>query len=334
MPADLRAHLRVPEELFNVQTRMYATYHVTDPETFFRRADLWTVPTTAGSQQTLPNEAYYVEMRMPGETGPEFLLLQPMVPERAAEHDRLGRRAERRRRTTARCSVFRFPQDTAVRGPNQIEAQIDADPQISSQFTLWNQAGQQVVRGNLIVVPVQDSVVYLQPIYLQSTTSAFPAFQKIIVATSTKIVWGNTLADALALQLAGGPGPTPTPEPTPTPSGGPGPSSSPGTSASPGPTGAPTPAPSVTPVPLPSGAIPPPPAGDVSALVAYANLHFEQAQAALRAGDFARYGQEIAAVESALQLLSQLVGTPPPVPAGSASPAPSPAPAASASPSP
>src|SRR4029078_4971856 len=140
--------------------------------------------------------------------------------------------------------VFRFPQDTAVRGPNKIEAQIDAAPQISSQFTLWSQAGSTVVRGHLIVVPVQDSVVYLQPIYLQSTTSAFPAFQKIIVATSTKIVWANNLADALSLQLAGGPGPSPTPEPTPTPSGGPGPSGSPGTSASPGPTGAPTPAPS------------------------------------------------------------------------------------------
>ena len=140
MPADLRAHLRVPEDLFDVQTRMYATYHVTDPETFFRASDLWTVPTTAGSQQTLPNEAYYVEMRMPGGPGTEFLLLQPMVP--------IGRpnmiawvAARSDPPNYGQVQVFRFPQDTAVRGPNQIEAQIDADPLISSQFTLWSQAG-------------------------------------------------------------------------------------------------------------------------------------------------------------------------------------------------
>jgi len=147
-----------------------------------------------------------------------------------------------------------------------------------------------------------------------------------VVATSTKIVLGNTLADALNLLIAGGPGPTPTPGPTPSPS--------PGTSGSPGPTGAPTALPTAS-GPPPSGAIPPPPVGDVAALVAYANFHFEQAQEALRAGDFARYGQEIAAVQAALALLSQVVGTPVPSVAGSASfaaPSGSVAPVASPSP--
>src|SRR5439155_12734753 len=138
------------------------------------------------------------------------------------------------------------------------------------------------------VLPVQDSVVYIQPVYLQSTASKFPSFQKIVVATSSKIVWGNSLGDALRLLLAGGPAPGPTPSP--------GPSPSPGASGSPGP----GPSASATPGPVPSaslGPIPPPPAGDVAALVAYANQHFEAAQAALRAGDFTRYGQEIAAVQ-------------------------------------
>jgi uncharacterized membrane protein (UPF0182 family) len=283
---------------------MYAAYHVTDTETFFRKADVWTVPSGAGSQQSLPNAAYYVEMRMPGEPTTEFLLLQPMVPiGRPNMISWVAARNDGENYGTVR--VYRFPQDTAVRGPNQIEAQIDADPIISAQFTLWSQSGSTVVRGNLIVVPVQDSIVYLQPIYLQSTTSAFPAFQKIIVATSTRIVWGNTLSQALQLLLAGGGAPTPSPGPTPTPgpSGSPGasPSGSPGQPATPAPTG---------------GAIPPPPTGDVAALIAYANLHFEQAQAALRAGDFARYGQEIAAVQQALALLGQLV------PASSPSPSP------------
>jgi hypothetical protein len=150
------------------------------------------------------------------------------------------------------------------------------------------------VRGNLIVVPVQDSIIYLEPIYLQSTGSAIPEFTKIVVASPTKIVWGDTLEEALNLLLAGGPGPSPGPSPTP------GPSPSPGASSSPGPTSGPN----VTPAP-----------GDVQALVEYANLHFELAQAALRQGDFATYGIEIAEVERTLAQLEILVG-------GSPTPAP------------
>jgi uncharacterized membrane protein (UPF0182 family) len=290
MPADLQAHLRVPEELFNVQTRTYARYHVQDPGAFYNNEDLWTVPAPAGGQ-SLPNEAYYVVMRMPGEESPEFLLLQPMVPSTrpnmiswvAARMDAPDYGAVR---------VYRFPQNTSVLGPNQIEAKIDADPIISAQTTLWNQSGSKVIRGNLIVMPIQDALIYLQPVYLQSANSAFPEFQRIVVATSRKIVWGSTLSEALNLLLAGAAGPTPTP--TPTPSATP----SPGPTASPGPT--PTGGPGET-----------PPAGDVAALVAYANDHFEKAQAALRAGDFATYGQEMAKVQDALRQLDALVNVSP-----------------------
>ncbi|MBM4407861.1 MAG: UPF0182 family protein [Chloroflexi bacterium] len=286
VPADLVPHLRVPEELFNVQTRVFATYHVTQPETFYQRTDLWTVPTESGSEQSLPTEAYYVVMRMPGEPEPEFLLLQPMVPQRrpnmiawvAARNDP---------EHYGQVRVYQFPQDTSVLGPSQIEAQISADPAISQQITLWNQSGSQVIRGNLLVLPIQDSIIYLQPVYLQSTTSALPQFQRIIVASTSRITWANSLTEALNLLLAGGPGPTPTPGPGPTPS--------------PGASPAPTPGPTIGP------GIPPPPAGDVAALVAYANEHFELAQAALRAGDFARYGLEIEAVNAALRLLAELV---------------------------
>jgi uncharacterized membrane protein (UPF0182 family) len=244
------------------------------------------VPAPAGGQ-SLPNEAYYVVMRMPGEQSPEFLLLQPMVPSTrpnmiswvAARMDVPNYGAVR---------VYRFPQNTSVLGPNQIEAKIDADPIISAQTTLWNQSGSKVIRGNLIVMPIQDALIYLQPVYLQSANSAFPEFQRIVVATSQKIVWGSTLSEALNLLLAGGTGPTPTPSPTP----------SPGPTASPGPT--PTGGPGET-----------PPAGDVAALVAYANDHFEQAQAALRAGDFATYGQEMAKVQDALRQLDALVNVSP-----------------------
>jgi len=150
------------------------------------------------------------------------------------------------------------------------------------------------VRGNLIVIPVQDSIIYLEPIYLQSTGSAIPEFTKIVVASPTKVVWGDTLEEALTLLLAGGPGPLPTPTPSP------GPSASPGASPTPGPTSGPN----VTPQP-----------DDVQALIRYANERFEAAQAALQRGDFATYGEEIAEVERTLQRLEGLAG-------GSPTPAP------------
>ena len=300
MPADLLPHLRYPEELFNVQTAMYGRYHVENTLTFFQQQDLWTTPLGQGSEQSLPSEAYYVIMRMPGEADDEFLLLQPMVAQgrpnmiawAAARNDDPHRGQVR---------VYRFPADTTIFGPAQIEAQIDADPVISAQITLWSQAGSTVIRGNLIVVPVQDSIIYLQPVYLQSTAAKFPQFQRIVVASPSEVVWAETLGDALRQLLeieGGGPGPGPSPGPTPSP--GPGPV----------PTPRPSPGPGTT-----------PPAGDLQGLIDYANLHFELAQAALRDGDFARYGEEIRLVEEALRQLQLLVGvSPSPLP--SAAPAP------------
>jgi uncharacterized membrane protein (UPF0182 family) len=293
MPPGLRRHVRVPEELFNVQTRVFARYHVTDPLVFYQGDDLWTVPQvqpTEGTNQ-LPQEAYYVFMRMPGEAEPEFLLLQPMVP--AARPNMIAWVAARNDgEHYGDVRVYRFPRDTSVFGPVQIEARIDQDPIISAQISLWNQAGSQVIRGNLIVIPVQDSIIYLEPIYLQSTGSAIPEFTKIVVASPTRIVWGDTLEEALNLLLEGGPSPVPTPTPGPEPSPG----------ASPAPT--PTPGPGGTPAP-----------DDMAALVRYANERFEAAQEALRRGDFATYGAEIAEVERTLRQLETLAG-------GGATPAP------------
>ena len=121
-------------------------------------------------------------MRMPGEPKAEFLLLQPMIAAQPAEHDRVGGRPQRRPELRRPCAAYRFPADTTIFGPAQIEARIDQDPTISAQISLWNQSGSAVIRGNLIVVPVGDSLLYLQPVYLQSTSSAFPEFQQIVVA--------------------------------------------------------------------------------------------------------------------------------------------------------
>ncbi|HYO42262.1 MAG TPA: UPF0182 family protein [Candidatus Limnocylindrales bacterium] len=289
LPGDLRDNLRVPEELFNVQTRMYGQYHVTQPLTWFNNTDRWTVPAPQTNEQSLPPEAYYVVMRMPGEPKAEFLLLQPMIAQNrpnmiawvAARNDPAS---------YGQVRAYRFPSDTTIFGPAQIESRIDQDPIISSQVTLWDQAGSDVIRGNLIVVPVGESLLYLQPVYLQSTSAAFPEFQKIIVASPTTIVWGDSLREALIalLEKQGALTPSPSPSPTPTP----GPSATPGPTATPG-TG---------------GELP----GDVAGLVDYANTHFELAQAALRAGDFATYGVEMDKVETALARLGELTGTPVP----------------------
>ena len=153
MPAGIVPHLRVPEELFNVQTRMYGQYHVTQPLTFFNNTDRWTVPDAQTNEQSLPSEAYYVVMRMPGEPVAEFLLLQPMIA--ASRPNMIAWVAARNDGTEyGKVRAYQFPSDTTIFGPAQIEARIDQNPTISGQITLWNQSGSRVIRGNLIVVPV------------------------------------------------------------------------------------------------------------------------------------------------------------------------------------
>jgi uncharacterized membrane protein (UPF0182 family) len=287
----------VPEELFNVQTRVYGRYHVTDTQQFFRTDDLWTVPQVA-SEGSLPSEAYYVVMRLPGEAEVEFTLLQPMVPTNRPNMIAwvAARMDEPNYGSTV---VYRFPADSTIFGPAQIEARIDQDAAISQQISLWNQSGSQVIRGNLIVLPLGESLIYLQPVYLQSTGSAFPEFRRIVVASPRQVVWSDSLGESLRLLLAAEGGAAPGPSPTPGAS--------------------PTPEPSATPAPTPGVGLP----ADVPGLIEYANAHFELAQDALRDGDFARYGTEIELVEAALQQLQILapeLGSP--VPEASATPAP------------
>ncbi len=283
VPAEIIGHVRVPEEMFNVQTRMYGQYHVTQPLTFFNNTDRWTVPETQTNEQSLPSEAYYVVMRMPGEPTAEFLLLQPMIARsRPNMIAWVAARNDAPNYGTVR--AYQFPSDTTIFGPAQIEARIDQDPIISAQVTLWNTSGSRVIRGNLIVVPVGDALLYLQPVYLQSTSSAFPEFQKIVVASPTTVVWGDSLGEALtALLVAQGamePGTTP----------GPGPTATPAPNATPGPTLA------------PDGDLP----TDVEGLIAYASTHYELAQAALTRGDLAAYEVEMDKVGVALQRLREI----------------------------
>jgi uncharacterized membrane protein (UPF0182 family) len=306
MPADLAAHLRTPEAMFNAQTQIFAAYHVTDPASFYKSDNLWTVPTvTTGGTQVLPPQAYYIEMRLPDQSQPEFVLVQPMVP---ASRPNMIAWVAARNDGAARGQVvtYELPANTTIQGPTQIEARIDQDPVISAQISLWNQSGSQVIRGRMLVIPVGTSFLYLEPIYLQSKSSAFPQLTKVVVASSQTVGWGATLKEALAAVVSGaGTGGQP---------------AATGTGTGTGPAASPSPGP---PVGLPT---------DMAGLIRYANDHFAAARADQASGNLAAYDQELQLVQSALDALSSLNGglsasplpsaSPVPVPSASATPAP------------
>ncbi len=313
MPAGLQAHLRTPESMFNAQTQMYAAYHVTDVSSFYKGDNLWTVPTvTTGGTTVLPPQAYYVEIRLPGHSAPEFVLVQPMVP--ASRPNMIAWVAARNDgNARGQVIVYELPSGETVQGPTQIEARIDQDPVISAQISLWNASGSRVIRGSMLVLPVGSSFVYLEPIYLQSTASAFPQLTKIVVASQQVVGWGNTLQQALQSVTSGvGTGSlTAGTGTTVTTSG-----QSPGPSPSPGATVAPSQVPGASTAP---GALP----GDAAGLITYINDHFAQAKADEAKGDFVGYGQQMQLVQSALDALDALTGVPPsaaPTPAASAAP--------------
>jgi uncharacterized membrane protein (UPF0182 family) len=230
------------------------------------------------------------------------MLLQPMVPQ--GRKNMIAWVAAHNDYPTSygQVSVFDFPRDSNVFGPEQIQALIAQNPAISQQITLWGQVGSRVILGNLLVIPLQDSLMYIEPVYLQASSNGLPVFQKVIVGTPTQIVWGDTLDDALT-QIYAGQGGT-----------GPGASPSPGASpeASAPPAVTPSPSPTATaagsPTPLPSVSL----SGDAQQLIAQASAHYEAAQQALRNGDLATYQKEMDAVGQLLTQLQTLLGTPAP----------------------
>ena len=202
-------------------------------------------------------------------------------------------------------SVFDYPSNSNVFGPQQMEALIAQNGDISKQVTLWNTNGSKVIMGNLLVIPLQDSILYIEPVYLQASSNPLPILQKVIVGTPSQVVWGDTLEDALS-QIYSGKGSTGTGG-----SASPGPSASGSPGASAPPSAAPpsaTPTTAVAPSALPSVAL----NGTAQQLVSEANDHFLAAQTAARNGDWATYGKEMAIVQEILGQLEKVVGTPAP----------------------
>ncbi|MFZ1399470.1 MAG: UPF0182 family protein, partial [Candidatus Promineifilaceae bacterium] len=283
MPENLQSHLRYPEDLFNIQTQQYLRYHMTDVRVFFNQEDVWQIPQEVfeGAQQ--PMEAYYVIMPLPGETKSEYLLIQPFNP--TGKDNMIAWMAVRNDpENYGELVVYELPKQELVFGPLQVESRIDQEPDISQQFSLWDQGGSNVIRGNLLVIPLNNSFLYVEPIYLRADTSALPELKRVIVATDTRIAMGTSLNGALSALLLETPGDIVVEEVE----------------------GAETAvSPSTTPIdtaPLDA---------NVEELIAAANAHFEAAQTAQQNGDWATYGAELAALEETLNRLVELTGTTP-----------------------
>jgi uncharacterized membrane protein (UPF0182 family) len=281
MPADLRKHVRYPELLFRLQAEVYDLYHMTNPQVFFNREDLWTVATQTGSSangdqapQTMqPN---FVLMKLPGEAGAEFVEILPFTP--ANRPNLIGWIAGRCDGANyGQSVVYDFPKGRVVDGPQQIESRIDQNAELSSQLTLWNQQGSHVVRGSLLVIPSGKALLYAEPIFLQSQTSAMPELRLVVLALQDKLAYGPTFQAALT-SLYGGAAPAVTSSEAPQ-------------------AGTPQAAPATT-----KGA--PPLAENQKALIAEAAKDFDDYQRLTAAGKLGEAGQKLDELKGVLAKLN------------------------------
>jgi hypothetical protein len=212
----VRKHTRFPELLFRVQAELYRTYHMRVPDSFYNRADLWDLATSTSGQNGTPQSVTptYLVATLPGESKPEFLLTIPYTPHN--KQNLIGL-------MVARCDgehmgeiVFlQLPKQEIIKGPLQIEALINQNPVISKDLSLWNQQGSQVLRGQIQVLPIDNTLLYVAPIYIQAAQARMPQLEKVVLAAGDELVYADTYKAALS-QLEAGQGGTPAPAPAPT----------------------------------------------------------------------------------------------------------------------
>jgi uncharacterized membrane protein (UPF0182 family) len=193
IPAGIRDHFRYPQGLFMAQAEVYRTYHMTDARVFYNKEDQWEIP---GERQGKIMEPFFVLMKLPGQAKAAFYIMSPYTPRNrdnmigwvAANSDpeNYGER-----------TVYLFPKERVILGPEQVSAQINQDALISPQLSLWNQRGSQAIFGNMLVIPIKDSIVYIQPLYLQAEQTAIPELTRVIVVYADRVEMENTLEAAL-----------------------------------------------------------------------------------------------------------------------------------------
>ncbi len=287
MPADLRKHMRYPEDIFSVQADMLATYHMTDPQIFYNKEDVWEIPSEIYGTETVKTVPYYESIALPGQTQTEFALLLPFTPLKKQNMSSLLV-ARQDGENYGKLATLDFPKDKLVFGPAQIEARISNEPEISAQLTLWDQGGSEVIRGNLLVVPIGPAIMYFEPLYLQATQSPIPELTRVIVAYGDSVVMEPTLGEAL-IKLFGeniGTGSTTTTTPG-------------GTTTTTVPGGTTTTTAPTTGTTLPN---------DSTGLIVLANSLYNQALEAQRRGDWAEYGRLISQLGLVLTQLQTVQG--------------------------
>ncbi|MDI7248338.1 MAG: UPF0182 family protein [Bacillota bacterium] len=275
MPAALRAHVRYPEDLFTIQARVLSTYHMVDPDTFYNREDFWSFPVEIYGGERQNVQPYYVFMRTPGDEDAEYLLILPFTP--SGKDNMIAWLAARNDFPRyGQLVLYTFPKDRLVYGPMQVESRIDQNPAISQALTLWSQRGSRVVRGNLLVIPVERSILYVEPLYLLAERSELPELKRVIAAFGNAVAMDTTLEGALA--AAFGVAPEARQEAA---------------------------APDET-VPAPSQAVPQEgPAATVRDLAGEALRAYEDASKRLREGDFAGFGESLAELGRLLRDLEE-----------------------------
>ena len=204
MPETLRTRLRYPQRIFAIQAAMFTTFHMTSPAVFYNREDQWEIPTLeSAGQQPVPMHPYYTIMKLPGEAGPEYIQMLPFTP-RGKDNLAAWMVARSDGGNYGKLAVFQFPKQTVIFGPKQVAARINQDQVISPQITLWNQQGSEVIQGTLLVIPIEESLIYIRPLYLRAAGGQIPELKRVIVAYQNNIAMAETLAQALERILPGG----------------------------------------------------------------------------------------------------------------------------------
>ena len=268
MPADLRAHLRYPEGLFRVQSDMYATYHMNEPAMFYHQEDQWQKPALVQEGAARDPFLRHIIMRLPGEKDAEFIFMVPFTP-RGKDNLASWMVARNDGEHYGQLMVYRLPKQSLVFGPTQIVNRINQDTEISRQVSLWDQRGSEVIRGNLLVIPIEESLIYVQPLYLRAEGGRIPELKRVVIAYQNQVVMEETLEAGLA-RLFGGTvkSTTAAVEPAPTPTGD----------------------------------------GGIADLSRRAAEIYERAVSAQRAGDWARYGEELTRLGEVLKKLQDATG--------------------------
>ncbi|OGH42410.1 MAG: hypothetical protein A3H79_02885 [Candidatus Levybacteria bacterium RIFCSPLOWO2_02_FULL_36_8b] len=203
MPKGLISHLRYPEDIFILQTAIYTTYHMDDPQIFYNKEDQWEIPAIASGNaaqtenETLAMNPRHMIMKLPGEKTEEFILMLPFTP-RAKDNLSAWMVARNDGQEYGKLVVYRFPKDKLIFGPKQIIGRINQDAEVSRQISLWDQGGSQVIQGSLLVIPIEESLVYVRPLYLKAATGKIPELKRVIVAYENKIAMEETLEEGLA----------------------------------------------------------------------------------------------------------------------------------------